>query len=129
MGNETYHYPKDRSVMIDPTDQLAVLGIKVSTMIAGFSGGLVFAYLEGTKKINESRGKRILDSITSGIIGSIMAVYIAPLGLLWFRVSEDALEIQTGAGFITGMTGIYIGHGLIRIAAGWSKNPTLPGRE
>ena len=115
--------------MADPIDLLAALGIKVSTLIAGFSGGIVYYYLEGSKKIEKSYAGKAFDTFVSGFVGSVMAVYVAPLGLLWFKVPSDAVEIQTGAGFVVGITGIYIGHGVIRLAANWSKNPTIPGRK
>lgn len=114
--------------MIDPNDTLAGLGIKVSTLIAGFSGGLMYYYLEGSKKVEKSYIGRALDSFVSGVMGSLMAVYVAPLILHYWQVDPTAVEVQTGVGFLVGMTGIFIGHGIIRIMANWAKNPFIPGK-
>lgn len=113
--------------MVDP-DLLSQLGIKISTLIAGFSGGIAYYYFEGSKKIERSYIGRALDTFVSGTIGSFMAVYLAPLFLRYFNF-EDDVSIQTGAGFIVGLTGIHIGHGLIRLAAAWAKNPFAPKRS
>lgn len=111
---------------IEPIDLFTQLGIKVSTLIAGFSGGIAYYYFEGSKKIQRSYVGRTVDTLVSGTVGSFMAVYLAPLFLLYFNFEPTDVNIQTGAGFIVGLTGIHIGHGLIRLAAAWSKNPFIP---
>ena len=114
--------------MTEPVDLLAQLGIKISTLIAGFSGGIAYYYFEGAKKIQRSYAGRAVDTIVSGTVGSFMAVYLAPLFLRYFDFEPSDVSIQTGAGFLVGLTGIHIGHGLIRLAAAWSRNPFLPKR-
>jgi hypothetical protein len=112
-------------MMPDPvTEQLALLGIKTSTLIAGFSGGLAHHYLVGGKKMNLSRFGRTLDAFASGGVGSFFAVYLAPLFLHYYKFPRNDVEISTGVGFVVGIIGLYIGHGLIRLAAGWADKPT-----
>jgi len=115
--------------MADAPDLLAQLGIKVSTLVAGFSGGIAYYYFEGSKRIERSYVGRAVDTLVSGTIGSFMAVYLAPLALEYFHVKAEETNIQTGAGFLVGLTGIHIGHGLIRLAAAWSRRPFLPSRD
>lgn len=113
--------------MPDPiTEQLALLGIKTSTLIAGFSGGLAHHYLVGNKKVAKSALGSALDALASGGVGSFFAVYLAPLVLHYYKFPKDDVEISTGVGFVMGVVGLYIGHGLIRLAAGWADKPTLP---
>lgn len=113
--------------MGDPlTDQLALLGIKTSALIAGFSGGLSHYYLKGAHKTDRSLGWRIMDAMTMGGVGSFFAMYLAPLAVKYYNLDKTDLEITTGVGFIVGMLGVYIGQGLIRFAAGWAEKPTLP---
>lgn len=115
--------------MADSPDVLAQLGIKISTLIAGFSGGIAYYYFEGSKRIERSYVGRAVDTLVSGTIGSFMAVYLAPLALEYFHVKAEEVNIQTGAGFLVGLTGIHLGHGLIRLAAAWSKNPFVITRK
>lgn len=112
--------------MIDQNDLLAQLGIKISTLIAGFSGGIAYYYFEGSKRVQRSYFGRVIDTLVSGFVGSLMAVYVAPLILYYWKVPPNEINIQTGAGFIVGLTGIHIGHGIIRFVAGWSRNPFIP---
>lgn len=113
--------------MPDPvTEQLALLGIKTSTLIAGFSGGLAHYYLKGGSKVEKSRIARAFDAMAMGGVGSFFAIYIAPLVLRYYKFPKDEVEISTGIGFIVGLTGLYIGHGLVRLAAGWAEKPSLP---
>jgi Na+/H+ antiporter NhaC len=113
--------------MPDPvTEQLALLGIKTSTLIAGFSGGLAHYYLVGGKNVAKSPTARALDALMMGGVGSFFAIYIAPLVLHYYSFPREDVEISTGIGFIVGLTGLYIGHGIVRLAAGWAEKPSIP---
>jgi len=102
------------------------LGLKIYLLVAGFVGGLVSAYIRGLRKDREHWLVRLTDHLGSGLVGAACSGYIAPGAIRWWNLPTDVIEYQTLIGFVFGVSGLFIGHGIIRVAVGWSRNPNIP---
>lgn len=104
----------------DGMDVFALLGIKLSHLVAGVAGGVVRAFLVGTTWIG---------AISSVIIGAVTAAYMTTPITRWFErlwnMTPDP-STEHAVAFVVGLTAMLICEGAIRAAQKWSKNPRLP---
>ncbi len=109
--------------MTDPVQ--ALIGVKLSHLLAGLAGGVVRALLRP--------GVTMLGSITAAITGTITAAYLTPLVVYHFgqwgwlpSLAEQAIQMEHAVGFIVGLTGMTICEGIIGLVQRWRENPQVP---
>ena len=104
---------------MDPVQ--AILGIKLTHLMAGIAGGVVRAFLAGGSW---------MAAISSVVIGSLTAGYLTtPVyagAKAWFPMLSNDVSSEHAIGFLVGLTAMLICEGVLRAARGWAKNPKLP---
>ena len=92
-----------------------LLGIKISTMIAGFIGALISLSFSDEK--HESRIDNIKRSLIKLLGGTACASFVAPLALSYYKFSQ---ELESAASFIVGIIGMNLAAWLYRkTKTGW----------
>jgi hypothetical protein len=111
-------------------DALSQLGIKLSTLVSGFAGGMFYYYINGSKQSKINLVQTVLEAVISGMMGGIFAVYMTPLAMWYFSI-PNSVEISAGAGFVVGLIGFVAGRGIVRLVEKWAKDPYIPtkGKE
>jgi hypothetical protein len=75
----------------------AALGVKLSTTVAGFAGGIVsLAFLKNLTR---------LQAVVAVVTGSLCAAYLTPVAVLKLGVSPD---LQNAAAFVIGLCSMNI---------------------
>lgn len=87
-------------------------GGQSSLLIAGFMGGLVRGLLE--------RKGSPTEKIIGGVIGAVCSYYFTPALMIAFGFAP---HFWGTAGFVVGMTSMYLGLGIIEIARRYSHDP------
>lgn len=106
---------------MDPLDKL---GIKLYLLIAGFAGGIVAGSLRQPRD-GDRWHNRVIDTVISAIVGSLMSVYLAPFAIHWWNLPTSDISIQTGIGFLFGITGMVVASGIMKYAHQWARNPHI----
>jgi hypothetical protein len=76
-----------------PDTFLTAIGVKLTTLIAGFAGGIVsLAFLQGL-----SRRQALL----AVIVGCLTAVYLTPVIVWWLNLSPN---MENGTAFLLGLS-------------------------
>ena len=73
------------------------LGIKLTSLVAGFAGGIVsLAFLQGlTRK----------QSVLAVVVGCLTAVYLTPVAVWWLNLSP---QMENGTSFLLGLSAMNI---------------------
>ena len=104
---------------MDPVQ--ALLGIKLTHLLAGVAGGIVRALLAGGSW---------MASVSSVVIGSLTAGYLTTpvyaAAKAYFPALTGDASSEHAIGFLVGLTAMLICEGVIRAADGWSRNPKFP---
>ncbi len=103
---------------MDPLHSL--LGIKLTTVIAGFLGGLARALI--------MPGVTWSKALFSCVVGAITAGYLTPFALHWFSYS-DVSGAEGAIGYLIGLTAMLIVEGVLNAAKKWKDDPSLPPRD
>lgn len=97
-----------------------ILGIKWSTMMAGFSGSMVSLSYE--KKL------QVWQMLLFLVSGMAAAMYLTPLTALYFKLPEAT---ENAVAFLIGLTAMNVLPGLIKLSRRFSSHPEqyLRGRK
>lgn len=88
---------------------LQFFGVNLSDIVAGFSGGIV----RFIRKDQENRN--FWRFCASGLVGALCAAYMAhPIALILVSFGGDAIASRGVAGFIVGMSGLYIADAILK---------------
>lgn len=96
-------------------DLFSELGVRLSDIVAGFSGGVVNAFV-----FKRSNPAAIVGSV---VVGACTAAYLAPTAARYLGVTTGTTD--SAAAFIVGLCGMAICQGLLEAAKRFK--PTLPG--
>ncbi|HEV2540212.1 MAG TPA: peptidase M48, Ste24p [Frateuria sp.] len=94
----------------------SALGIKLSSTIAGFAGGVVsLAFVQGLSR---------MQAIMAVVVGSLTAAYLTPAVVAKLSISP---ELQSGAAFVIGLCAMSIIPAIKRAVA--RRAEALPGTD
>lgn len=95
-------------------DALAELGLNLKTLVSGFAGGVVSAFL--------MRNIKAVEAVSSVIVGTLTAAFLADHAVRYLGVTEGA------AGFLVGLTAMVVCQRIIDAARKWAP-PSFGGRN
>ncbi|SCX19700.1 hypothetical protein [Agrobacterium rosae] len=87
-----------------------------SHFTAGFAGAVVRSIT--------SKNSNPWETMVGGIAGMLSAGYVTPAVISYFEI-VDASSALTAA-FLIGMLGVYAAESMMRVAARYAANPTIP---
>lgn len=96
--------------MSDPVSQ--VVGLKLTTVLAGFFGGLVRSLM--------MPGVTKTQALVSCVIGAVTANYVTPEIVKVIPVAEPSM------GFAVGLGSMVLCEGIIRLLQKWRDDPNWP---
>ena len=89
------------------------IGIKLSTMIAGFAGGVVsLAFVQGLTRTQ---------AVMAVVVGALSAAYLTPVVVAKLGISP---ELQNGAAFVIGLCAMNAIPGVKKAASIWAARLT-----
>lgn len=103
------------NLMSDPFQQY--VGIKASTLLAGFAGGVVRALM--LPRITPWQ------AFSSCIVGALTAGYLTPVAMHWLPFA-DTTGGEGAVGYAIGLTSMILCEGIIVAARRWKAAPKLP---
>lgn len=78
--------------MNETTTVAGLLGVKISSLVAGFAGGVVsLAFLQGLTRAQ---------AVMAVVVGALSAAYLTPFAVAKLGISD---QLQNGAAFVIGL--------------------------
>ena len=105
--------------MSDPLQSF--VGIKLSSVLAGFAGGVVRALM--LPRITPWQ------AFSSCIVGALTAGYLTPVAMHYLPFAGTTGGGEGAVGYAIGLTSMLICEGIIVAVRRWRSDPKLPGQS